>query len=207
MVIFQGQQWKKASIVLALLGAFFSSTLFAANPIVVMETSLGPIEIELNPEQAPITVKNFVDYTNKGFYDGTIFHRVIPGFMAQGGGFEANMSQKPTSAPIKNESNNGLKNKRGTIAMARTSAPNSATSQFFINLVDNDFLNGASSKPGYTVFGEVINGMEIVDKMAKIPTGRSGYHGDVPNETITIKSVTLKPAPKSESSSSSKNNS
>lgn len=207
MVIFQGQQLKKASIVLALLGAFFSATLFAANPIVIMETNLGPIEIELNPEQAPITVENFVDYTNKGFYDGTIFHRVIPGFMAQGGGFEADMSQKPTSAPIKNESNNGLKNKRGTIAMARTSAPNSATSQFFINLVDNDFLNGASSKPGYTVFGEVINGMEIVDKMAKIPTGRSGYHGDVPNETITIKSVTLKPAPKSESSSSSKNNS
>ena len=202
MVIFQGPHLKKASIVLALLGTFFRTTLFAANPIVVMETSLGPIEIELNPEQAPITVENFVDYTNKGFYDGTIFHRVIPGFMAQGGGFEANMSQKPTSAPIKNESNNGLKNKRGTIAMARTSAPNSATSQFYINLVDNDFLNGTNSKPGYTVFGQVINGMDIVDKMTKIPTGRSGPHGDVPKETITIKSVTLKPAAKTDSPAS-----
>ena len=202
MVIFQGPHLKKASIVLALLGTFFSTTLFAANPIVIMETSLGPIEIELNPEQAPITVENFVDYTNKGFYDGTIFHRVIPGFMAQGGGFEANMSQKPTSAPIKNESNNGLKNKRGTIAMARTSAPNSATSQFYINLVDNDFLNGTNSKPGYTVFGQVINGMDIVDKMTKIPTGRSGPHGDVPKETITIKSVTLKPAAKTDSPAS-----
>ena len=187
---------QKITIAITLLGSLLSTTVFAANPVVLMETNLGPIEIELNAEKAPVTVENFVDYTNKGFYDGTIFHRVIPGFMVQGGGFDAKMVQKETSASIKNESSNGLKNKRGTIAMARTSAPNSATSQFFINLVDNDFLNGSSNKAGYTVFGKVVSGMDIVDKMAKMPTGMSGPHSDIPKETITIKSATIKSASK-----------
>lgn len=159
---------------------------------IIMETSLGTIRLELDDEKAPITVKNFVDYALSGHYDGTIFHRVIDGFMIQGGGFDRNMNQKETREPIKNEAMNGLKNKRGTIAMARTMVVDSATSQFFINLVDNDFLDFSIPTPqgfGYAVFGKVIDGMNIVDNIAKVPTGSSGYHQNVPETPVVIKKV------------------
>lgn len=150
-----------------------------------MVTSLGTIMLELDSEKAPLSVKNFVDYANEGFYDGTIFHRVIKDFMVQGGGFTPDMNRKATKAQIKNESFNGLKNNRGTIAMARTNAPHSATSQFFINHVDNGFLNKGPRGIGYAVFGKVTSGMDVVDAIANIKTGRR----DVPQQTIMIKSV------------------
>jgi cyclophilin family peptidyl-prolyl cis-trans isomerase len=160
-------------------------------PVVVMETNYGTIKIELYPKEAPITVKNFLSYADKKFYDGTICHRVIPNFMVQGGGFEKGMKEKQTGEAIKNESSNGLKNERGTIAMARTSVPDSATAQFFINLKDNAFLNKANAqdKVGYCVFGKVTSGMDVVDKIAKVKTGQVGPHGDVPAEDVVIKSV------------------
>ena len=157
-----------------------------------IETSMGSITVELDDEKAPITVKNFLDYAASGHYDGTIFHRVIDGFMIQGGGFTKAMDQKPTKAPIKNEASNGLTNKRGTIAMARTMVVDSATSQFFINLVDNDFLNFRAPTPqyyGYAVFGKVTDGMDVVDKIAKVKTGFAGPHQNVPEEPIVIKKV------------------
>ena len=157
-----------------------------------IETSMGSITVELDDEKAPITVKNFLDYAASGHYDGTIFHRVIDGFMIQGGGFTKAMDQKPTKAPIKNEASNGLANKRGTIAMARTMVVDSATSQFFINLVDNDFLNFRAPTPqyyGYAVFGKVTDGMDVVDKIAKVKTGFAGPHQNVPEEPIVIKKV------------------
>lgn len=160
----------------------------------IIETSLGTISLALDEAKAPITVANFAEYAKSGFYDGTIFHRVIDGFMIQGGGFTRNMDQKRTSAPIRNEAMNGLKNKRGTIAMARTMVVDSATSQFFINLVDNDFLDFTSPTPqgfGYAVFGEVTDGMEVVDAIAKVKTGFAGPHQNVPEEPIVIKKVTL----------------
>ncbi len=169
----------------------------AANPVVVMETSKGTIKIELEQEKAPITVKNFLSYTEDKFYDGTIFHRVMGkensarDFMIQCGGFEPGMKQKKTKATIKNEANNGLSNKRGTLAMARTSDPDSASSQFFINVVDNDFLDRSAQSDGYTVFGKVIEGMDVVDKIKAVPTGSKGGHQNVPNEDIVIKSVKL----------------
>lgn len=156
---------------------------------VKLTTSLGEIVIQLNPEKAPISSANFLTYVNEGFYNGTIFHRVIPGFMAQGGGFDTDFNQKATHDPIKNEADNGLPNKRGTIAMARTNVPDSATAQFFINYKDNSFLNYSSpttSGWGYAVFGEVIEGMDIVDEMAKQPTGNRGGHQDVPKTNIVI---------------------
>jgi peptidyl-prolyl cis-trans isomerase A (cyclophilin A) len=159
------------------------------NPIVIMSTSMGDIKIELYPDKAPVTVKNFLSYVNDGFYDGTIFHRVIPGFMIQGGGFTSDMQQKPTKPPIKNEANNGLKNETGTIAMARTSVVDSATSQFFINLTYNDFLNHGSRDFGYAVFGKVVEGMDVVNKIAGVKTGSRGMHQDVPLEPVVIKSV------------------
>ncbi|GIW87299.1 MAG: peptidyl-prolyl cis-trans isomerase [Isosphaeraceae bacterium] len=162
------------------------------NPVVVIDTTQGTIEVELDAAKAPITVENFLKYVDQGHYDGTIFHRVIKGFMIQGGGLKADMSEKPTGRGIQNESTNGLKNARGTIAMARTSDPNSATAQFFINLVDNDFLNGSPNKPGYAVFGRVIAGMDVVDKIAAVPTGNRAGHQDVPREVITIKSIRRK---------------
>ncbi len=164
-----------------------------AKPVkIVMETSKGTIELELDAAKAPVTVTNFVSYVNKSFYDGLIFHRCIPGFMIQGGGFTPDMSQKKPDAPIKIESKNGLKNDRGTIAMARTSDPNSATSQFFINVKDNANLDYPSFDGyGYTVFGKVTKGLEVVDAIVSVPTGRKGPHGDVPTETITIKSVKI----------------
>lgn len=157
-----------------------------AAPRVELTTSKGKIVIELDPAKAPITVKNFLTYVNEGFYTDTIFHRVIAGFMIQGGGMTADMNQKPNHASITIESSNGLKNMRGTLAMARTNDPNSATSQFFINTVDNDFLNyKGPSNPGYAVFGKVVEGMDVVDAIEKVKT----KPGDVPVETVTILSA------------------
>ena len=161
-----------------------------------IETSMGSITLELDDAKAPVPVANFLDYAKAGHYDGTIFHRVIDGFMIQGGGFTKAMDQKPTKAPIKNEAANGLLNKRGTIAMARTMVVDSATSQFFINLVDNDFLNFRAPTPqffGYTVFGKVTDGMDVVDKIAKVKTGNSGMHQNVPEEPVVIKKVHVLP--------------
>ena len=155
-------------------------------PVVVLETSLGSIEIELDAEKAPISVANFLAYVDSGHYDGTIFHRVIPDFMIQGGGFDASMSQKPTQPPIKNEAQNGLKNLRGTLAMARTNVVDSATSQFFINLKDNDFLNNSGRDFGYAVFGRVSSGMDVVDKIAAVKTANKGMHQNVPVDAVKI---------------------
>lgn len=157
-----------------------------------IETSMGSITLELDDAKAPVTVKNFLDYAACGHYDGTIFHRVIDGFMIQGGGFTKDMNQKPTKAPIRNEAANGLANRRGTIAMARTSVVDSATCQFFINLVDNGFLDYRGPAPqtfGYCVFGTVTDGMDVVDKIAKVRTGFAGPHQNVPEEPIVIKKV------------------
>lgn len=159
-----------------------------------METNMGTIVLELDAEKAPVSVENFVEYAKSGHYDGTIFHRVIPGFMIQGGGFEPGMSQKDTRDPIKNEADNGLENDTGTIAMARTPDPDSATSQFFINVKDNDFLNYRSSTPqgwGYAVFGKVVEGMDVVKKIEAVSTGRSGMHQDVPVEDVVIEKVAI----------------
>lgn len=161
---------------------------------ILMTTNKGDIEIELNAEKAPNTVKNFLEYVNNDFYKGTIFHRVIKDFMIQGGGFTTDMAQKNTSDAIKNEANNGLLNDRGTIAMARTMDPHSATSQFFINLVDNESLNFAGKTPhgwGYTVFGQVTKGMKIVEQIGEIQTGRTNGMTDVPSELITIEEITV----------------
>jgi len=157
--------------------------------MVKLHTSLGVITIELNAEKAPKTVENFLQYVTDGHYDNTIFHRVIGNFMIQGGGFEPGMSQKPCRAPIDNEAANGLKNKRGTLAMARTNDPHSATAQFFINVVDNDFLDFKSPSGngwGYCVFGEVVDGLDVVEKIKGVKTGRSGFHQDVPVEDVII---------------------
>lgn len=161
-------------------------------PIVEFDTTYGNIVIELNAEKAPVTVANFIDYVESGHYDGLIFHRVIDGFMIQGGGMDSEMNEKRTGTPIKNEADNGLKNTTGTIAMARTSDPHSATAQFFINVRDNDFLNYSSPTPqgwGYAVFGQVIEGMDVVNQIKGVPTGRFGYHADVPTTPIVINSA------------------
>ena len=159
------------------------------NPKVVLTTSLGVFTVELLSDKAPVTVQNFLAYLDAGFFDGTIFHRVIPGFMAQGGGFSPDMGQKPTRGPIKNEADNGVKNARGTLAMARTSDINSATAQFFVNLTDNTFLDHGGRDFGYAVFGRVTAGMDVVDAIAKVKTGRKGAHGDVPVEPVVIQRV------------------
>lgn len=159
------------------------------NPVVLLETTSGDILVELYPDKAPETVANFLKYVDNGFYNNTIFHRVIPGFMIQGGGLTARMQQKDTEAPIKNEVDNGLKNDRGTIAMARTMDPHSATAQFFINLVDNDFLNFQAPSGngwGYCVFGKVTEGMDVVDKIAKVKTTTVGMYQDVPSDLVVI---------------------
>lgn len=159
------------------------------NQQVLLETTEGDILLELLPDKAPETVENFLKYVDDGFYDNTIFHRVIPGFMIQGGGMTARMQEKDTGSPIKNEADNGLQNRRGTIAMARTMDPHSATAQFFINHADNDFLDFKAPTQdgwGYAVFGNVIDGMDVVDKIAKVKTGQSGIHSDVPKDTILI---------------------
>ncbi len=153
---------------------------------VVMTTSHGDITIDLDAEKAPITVENFLRYVDEGFFDGTVFHRVIPGFMIQGGGMTEDMQEKKNHAPIKNEADNGLKNLRGTLAMARTADVNSATSQFFINLSDNAFLDHGARDFGYAVFGRVAEGMDVVDAIAAVRTGNRGMHQDVPVEPVTI---------------------
>ena len=157
-----------------------------SNPRVELETDLGTIELVLYADKAPKTVENFLAYVDSGFYNGTIFHRVIPGFMAQGGGFTFDFQEKPTRDPVENESDNGLSNERGTIAMARTSEPNSATSQFFINLVDNSRLDGSADKPGYTVFGKVLLGMSVVQQIAAEPRGQHTAFSDAPNMAVRI---------------------
>ncbi len=166
-----------------------------SHPRVELKTNLGDIVLELDRDKAPASVDNFVQYVRDGFYDGTIFHRVIPGFMIQGGGYTHDFDRKETRAPIKNEADNGLKNDRGTVAMARTSDPDSATAQFFINLVDNNFLNYQAPTMqgwGYTVFGKVVSGMDVVDKIAKEPTGRGGpFPKDVPQQTVVIEHASL----------------
>lgn len=156
---------------------------------VLLKTSMGDITLALNEKAAPKTVANFLRYVDSGFYNNTLFHRVIPDFMIQGGGFEKEMAEKTTQAPIANESMNGLKNLKGTIAMARTSDPDSATAQFFINLVDNTFLNSNVGKPGYAVFGKVIKGMEVVERIAQVSTGERGMHQDVPAQDVIILSA------------------
>jgi peptidyl-prolyl cis-trans isomerase B (cyclophilin B) len=159
---------------------------------VVVETSKGDIVIELNRDKAPIAVENFLGYVDTGFYEGTVFHRVIDGFMIQGGGFTEGMVQKNTEGTIQNEADNGLENRRGTVAMARRPDPHSATSQFFVNVVDNKFLNHTAKTPqgwGYTVFGEVVSGMDVVDAIAKVETGRHGSMGDGPREPVAIEKV------------------
>jgi peptidyl-prolyl cis-trans isomerase B (cyclophilin B) len=164
------------------------------NPRILLSTSLGDITLELDPAKAPSTTENFLDYVASGHFGGTVFHRAIPGFMIQGGGFTSDMVQKATKAPVANEAHNNLKNDRGTVAMARTSEPHSATSQFFINLEDNAFLNHTAKTPqgwGYTVFGRVVEGMEVVDQIATVATGNHGPHSDVPKTPVTIERATL----------------
>ncbi len=174
---------------LFLLALTLAPATLAANPRVELRTTVGTIVIDLYPENAPKTVENFLQYVRDGFYDGTIFHRVIPGFMAQGGGFTRNLQQKPTRPPIPNEAGNGLRNAIGTVAMARTKDPHSATAQFFINVADNDFLDFKSpdeSGYGYTVFGRVSAGMDVVQKMVQVPTATVGPHQNVPRTPIVI---------------------
>lgn len=177
-------------IIIALASMFFVSRSFSEvedmNPVVIFETSKGNIKLELDRENAPITTENFVKYVEDGHFDGLIFHRVIPNFMIQGGGFLPDGTQRETRAPIKLESDNGLKNVRGTVAMARTMVPDSATSQFFINLNNNEFLNYGFRDEGYAVFGRVVDGMSVVDEIAKIQTANKAGHGDWPLEDVLI---------------------
>lgn len=187
---------KRQLILYTLLASALLMTSVGANSadlIAKIDTSLGTIELRLDQQRAPITVKNFVNYVKSGFYKETIFHRVIDGFMIQGGGFTADMKQKKTLEPIVNEARGTDSNKRGTIAMARTSFPHSATSQFFINVANNTFLDANQSRDGwgYAVFGRVVKGMDVVDKIALTKTGSKGFYNDVPVKPITIKSVTI----------------
>ncbi len=183
--------WKPLVILSA---AAASPGALAADPQVALKTNLGTIRLELFPAKAPKTVDNFLQYVKDGHYNGTVFHRVIPGFMVQGGGFDRSYQQKPTRAPIQNEAKNGISNDLGTIAMARTNAPHSASSQFFINVKSNDFLNAASAQDGwgYTVFGKVVSGLDVVMTMAKTPTGPGGpFPTDVPRQPVVIESATV----------------
>ena len=175
------------TLTLAACSILFAGSLLAAeNPKVLLTTSLGEIEIELEATKAPISTANFLGYVDSGYYAGTQFHRVIPGFMVQGGGFDAQMQQKDTQPSIKNEADNGLHNVRGTLAMARTQVRDSATSQFFINHQDNAFLDHGSRDFGYAVFGKVVKGMDVVDKIAQVPTANRGGHQNVPREPVLI---------------------
>lgn len=183
-------------IACAVVATTISVGSFATNTIVEMKTSLGNIEIELFNDKAPISVKNFETYAKSKFYNETIFHRVIPGFMVQGGGMNVKMQEKPTRPAIRNEANNGLKNTRGTLAMARTNNPNSATSQFFINVENNDFLDKSMMNDGYAVFAKVTKGMDVVDKIVKVPTTTVAMHQNVPRQAVKILSVNIKTAVK-----------
>jgi peptidyl-prolyl cis-trans isomerase B (cyclophilin B) len=177
-----------------LIALWFAPVALAANPKVELKTTLGVIVIELYPENAPKTVENFLQYVKDGFYEGTIFHRVIPGFMAQGGGFTPNLQQKTTRPAIRNEAGNGLRNATGTLAMARTADPHSATAQFFINVSENDFLDFKSPDDkgyGYTVFARVTSGMDVVQKMLQVPTATVGPHQNVPRQPIVIERARL----------------
>lgn len=177
-------------IALAACALLFTANLMAADkPHVLITTTAGEIELELDDAKAPITVKNFLDYVDAGFYDGTVFHRVIPGFMIQGGGMDAAMDEKSTRPAIKNEADNGLHNVRGTIAMARTQATDSATSQFFINHRDNPALDHGARGFGYAVFGKVVRGLDVVDQIANVPTGNRGMHQNVPLKPVVIVSA------------------
>lgn len=177
-------------LVLAACSLLLAGNLLAAeNPRVLLNTSMGEIELELEAEKAPISVENFLGYVERGFYDGTVFHRIIPGFMVQGGGFDEGLNQKPTRQPIKNEADNGLHNVRGTVAMARTQNINSATSQFFINHRDNDFLDHGSRDFGYAVFAKVVRGMDVVDQIAQVPTGNRTMMQNVPLQPVKIVSA------------------
>ena len=160
--------------------------------MIVFETNMGNFEVELNKEKAPISVQNFLSYVNEGYYDGLIFHRVIPNFMVQGGGFDPDMNQKAVQSPIKNEADNGLKNEKYTLAMARTADVNSATSQFFINVADNTFLDNGARDFGYAVFGKVVLGQEVIDKIAAVQTGAKGHFTDVPVESVVMNKVYVK---------------
>ncbi len=190
---------KKSLLTLVALAAFAlpQSPALAANPVVEMKTSQGEIVVEVFADKAPKSAENFVQYVRDGHYDGTIFHRVIDGFMIQGGGFDAEMKQRSTRAPIENEAKNGLKNEPGTLAMARTADPHSASAQFFINLVPNTFLDYPSRDGwGYAVFGKVIKGMDVVEKIGKVATGNRGFHQNVPVEPVVIESARVVEAAK-----------
>jgi len=183
--------------ILAVLLTFFITipSFGKDNPVVVIKTNIGDIYVELYPDKAPKTVKNFLTYVKEGFYDGLIFHRVVKGFVIQGGGFDKDLKyKKPTHPPVENESDNGLSNKRGTIAMARTSDPHSATTQFYINLADNSFLDYGKNpkKWGYTVFGKVIKGMDVVDEISQVPVTNIGWMTNIPIKPVVIESVKLK---------------
>jgi cyclophilin family peptidyl-prolyl cis-trans isomerase len=180
-------------LIVFLFSLLLSASCFAANPQIEINTSAGAIVVELYPDKSPKTVENFLRYVRDGFYKGTVFHRVIPGFMIQGGGFTADYKQKPTRQPIANEADNGLRNEAGTIAMARTQDPQSATAQFFINVADNRFLNFTAPNPrgyGYAVFGRVVKGMDAVNKIAAAQTGAGGpFPSDVPVNTVVIENI------------------
>jgi cyclophilin family peptidyl-prolyl cis-trans isomerase len=179
-------------LIVAVAAYFGMKKVMNVAPTVVLETSMGNIEIELDKEKAPISVENFLGYVNEGFYDGLIFHRVIGNFMVQGGGFDKDMNQKPPKSPIKNEADNGLKNDKYTVAMARTNIVDSATSQFFINVADNDFLNNGLRDFGYAVFGKVTAGTDVVDKIKSVQTTSAGGMQDVPVEPVTINKAYVK---------------
>lgn len=186
-----GSLWAIAVITVLVTGTVRAE---GKNPMVVMSTSMGDVKIELYEDKAPETVKNFLGYVNDKFYDGTIFHRVIPNFMIQGGGFDKDLKQKATKAPIKNEAGNGLKNDTGTLAMARTNVVDSATAQFFINVKDNAFLNHRDDTApgfGYAVFGKVVDGMDVVRKIEHVQTSTKGMYENVPVEPVVIKSITV----------------
>lgn len=183
-----------AAVALLALSSVSASALAAKGDThVLLTTSAGNIELELNNQKAPVSVKNFVDYVNNGFYNNTIFHRVIPGFMIQGGGFTTDMQQKQTVAPVKNEADNGLRNLRGTISMARTADKDSATSQFFLNVADNAFLDHGQRDFGYAVFGKVVKGQDVIDKIAQVPTKDVGPYQNVPSKPIVILSAKVLP--------------
>ena len=191
---------KKIFMVLAFVIGVIGFSYAKDNPVVVIKTNMGDIYVELYPDKAPLTVKNFLTYVKEGFYNGTIFHRVVKGFVIQGGGFDKDLNyKKPTHPPVKNESNNGLSNVRGTIAMARTSDPHSANTQFFINLADNTYLDYGKNpqKWGYTVFGKVIKGMDVVDEIAEVPVVNIGWMMNVPVKPVIIEKIEIvKPAKK-----------
>jgi peptidyl-prolyl cis-trans isomerase A (cyclophilin A) len=182
--------WSRLPALAALCAGLLAAPLALAQKV-KLATSAGDIVIELDAAKAPKTVDNFLQYVKAGQYNGTVFHRVIPNFMIQGGGMMPDMHEKPTRAPIPLEAKNGLANQRGTVAMARTMDPNSATAQFFINVKDNDFLNAGPASDGYAVFGKVVSGMDVVDKIRVVPTGRKQGHDDVPLEPVVIKQATL----------------